>query len=71
MLLDIALQTLKNRLELAGSGIVLGLLARKPDAFLETKSNIIWRNINSGRTSYLYTHMHTFMLAYIYAYIDT
>ncbi|KAI3781499.1 hypothetical protein L2E82_11515 [Cichorium intybus] len=46
-LFDMALKIVQERPELASNGNVLGVLARKPDAFIETKSNIIWRKINS------------------------
>ncbi|KAJ9557458.1 hypothetical protein OSB04_012072 [Centaurea solstitialis] len=46
-LFDIALRIVDDRPELACYGNVLGVLARKPDAFVETKSNIIWGKIRS------------------------
>ncbi|KVH43966.1 Ankyrin repeat-containing protein [Cynara cardunculus var. scolymus] len=46
-LFDIALRILNDCPELASYGSVLGVLARKPDAFIETKSNIIWGKIRS------------------------
>ncbi|KAJ9553234.1 hypothetical protein OSB04_017279 [Centaurea solstitialis] len=45
-LFDIALRIVATRSELAADGNVLGVLARKPDAFVETKSNIIWGKIS-------------------------
>ncbi|CAH1432907.1 unnamed protein product [Lactuca virosa] len=46
-LFDMALKIVQDRHELASNGNVLGVLARKPDAFIETKTNVIWRKINS------------------------
>lgn len=48
---DIALQIVKRYPEL-GTGTVVGVLARKPEAFPETESNIIRRIINSGKHLY-------------------
>lgn len=59
---DVALQIVKDHPELASSGSVLGVLTRKPDAFSETKCNIIRRIINSG------THQFSYSLMFITQY---
>ncbi|KAL8194093.1 hypothetical protein R6Q57_026335 [Mikania cordata] len=48
---DIALEIVKNYPKLCG-GTVLGLLARKPEAFHETKSNFIGKTINLSTQFY-------------------
>ncbi|KAI3742245.1 hypothetical protein L1987_59925 [Smallanthus sonchifolius] len=45
-LFDIALQIVEKYPELC-SGTILGVLARKPEAFGESKSNFIWRTVKS------------------------
>ncbi|XP_076888700.1 uncharacterized protein LOC143539204 [Bidens hawaiensis] len=45
-LFDIALRIVKDRPELASNGTVLGILAKKPDAFNGTTSNIFKKIIN-------------------------
>ncbi|PWA54970.1 ankyrin repeat-containing domain, PGG domain protein [Artemisia annua] len=45
-LFDIALQIVEDRPELASNGSVLGILAKKPDAFSGESSNFIKRTIN-------------------------
>nr|XP_043617636.1 uncharacterized protein LOC122589408 isoform X1 [Erigeron canadensis] len=45
-LFDIALQILEERPELASNGSVLGVLAKKPDAFSRKSSNIFRRTLN-------------------------
>ncbi|KAI3794310.1 hypothetical protein L1987_36939 [Smallanthus sonchifolius] len=50
-LFDVALEIVKTYPEL-GNGSVLGVLARKPKAFLEIKFNIITRTINWGKDLY-------------------
>nr|XP_043617637.1 ankyrin repeat-containing protein At5g02620-like isoform X2 [Erigeron canadensis] len=47
-LFDIALQILEERPELASNGSVLGVLAKKPDAFSRKSSNIFRRTLNKG-----------------------
>ncbi|KAI7738340.1 hypothetical protein M8C21_008403, partial [Ambrosia artemisiifolia] len=44
---DVALKIVKNYPELGRRGSALRVLARKPEAFHETKSNIVWTAIKS------------------------
>ena len=49
---DIALKIVKKRPELASDGNVLRILAKKPDAFVEKSSNILWKTVNWGKHFY-------------------
>lgn len=51
--LDIALKIVKEHPELDSNGSVLGVLARKPDVFAETESDIFKRTFNWGKQSIL------------------
>ena len=55
--IDIAIKIVQKYPELGRSNPLLGLLARKPEAFSEKKSNMIGRSIKLG--GYIYSSMFT------------
>ncbi|PWA34116.1 ankyrin repeat-containing domain, PGG domain protein [Artemisia annua] len=53
---DVALRILVKHQGLANNGSILGALARKSDAFYETKSNTIKRTFSSGKHHCFFIH---------------
>lgn len=52
--IDVSLKIVKMYPELGVEGTILGILAEKPYAFSETKSNIISGSMNSGKYVFPY-----------------